>query len=348
VAGNPPRAIRVRRLRLCGAGALAMLLLLGFARATANRDTRIAPASSDAPRALENMSSVWQVEETSRHEIYSNGLRIDAHRAVRTQPRLYRAVAHRSFQLSRPLSQPAGIIFHSTESPMAPFDAAYNARLKRNGSELLEFVTRNAAYHFLIDRFGRVFRVVAESDYANHAGASVWADDEWIYLNLNQSFLGVSFEAQTAGQSAPYTANRAQIQAARVLVEMLRSRYQIPAQNCATHAQVSVNPSSKAIGYHTDWGRSFPFREIGLPDGYRCPLPSVTTFGFGYDSVFLNAIGGRVWPGLLQSEEQVLRDAAANGLTPAAYRTRLRKRYREMSALVRTENAIEEKNEQGM
>jgi len=189
---------------------------------------------------------------------------------------------------------------------------------------------------------------VAESDYANHAGISVWADAEWIYLNLNHSFLGVSFEARTAGEAAPYTANRAQIQAARVLVEMLRSRYRIPVENCATHAQVSVNASSKAIGYHTDWGRHFPFREIGLPDGYQRPLPSITAFGFAYDSVFLDAIGGRVWPGLLHSEEQLLRDAAAGGLTPAAYRSRLRRRYREMAALVRKENAPEENNEQGM
>ena len=43
----------------------------------------------------------------------------------------------------------------------------------------------------------KVFRVVAETDYANHAGQSVWADEKNIYWGLNQSFLGVAFEAQT-------------------------------------------------------------------------------------------------------------------------------------------------------
>jgi len=53
-------------------------------------------------------------------------------------------------------------------------------------------------YNFLIDRFGRVFRIVNESDAAQHAGYSVWSDDRWLYVDLNESFLGVSFEARTA------------------------------------------------------------------------------------------------------------------------------------------------------
>ena len=39
----------------------------------------------------------------------------------------------------------------------------------RLGESLLEYVRRGRAYHYLIDRFGRVYRVVAESDAANHA-----------------------------------------------------------------------------------------------------------------------------------------------------------------------------------
>ena len=34
-------------------------------------------------------------------------------------------------------------------------------------------------YNFLIDRFGRVYRVVQESDAANHAGNSIWAEPSW-------------------------------------------------------------------------------------------------------------------------------------------------------------------------
>ena len=43
----------------------------------------------------------------------------------------------------------------------------------------------------MIDRFGRVFRIVHESDIANHAGLSVWGDERGAYVNLNASFLEI-------------------------------------------------------------------------------------------------------------------------------------------------------------
>ena len=52
--------------------------------------------------------------------------------------------------------------------------------------------------------------------------------------------------------------------AARILTEMLRGKYHIPASNCVTHAQVSVNPDNMLVGYHTDWAGNFPFLDIGL------------------------------------------------------------------------------------
>ena len=53
---------------------------------------------------------------------------------------------------------------------------------------MLEFVKQNRSYHFVIDRFGRVFRIVKESDSANHSGMSIWGDDKGVYVNLNPSF----------------------------------------------------------------------------------------------------------------------------------------------------------------
>ena len=76
---------------------------------------------------------------------------------------------------------------------------------------------------------------------ANHAGHSVWADSQWLYLELNSSFLGVAFEASMR-EDQPV--NQAQIHAAKALTEMLRSKYNLPAENCVTHAQVSVNPDN--------------------------------------------------------------------------------------------------------
>ena len=66
--------------------------------------------------------------------------------------------------------------------------------LRRIGESLLAYVQRRQAYNFVIDRFGRVFRVVPEEEAANHSGYSTWADEKWLYVNLNESFLAISFE----------------------------------------------------------------------------------------------------------------------------------------------------------
>ena len=112
----------------------------------------------------------------------------------------------------------------------------------------MEYVSRRRSYHFVIDRFGRVFRIVQESDLANHAGHSVWADQKWIYVNLNESFFGVAFEAQTRHADEPSPLNPAQVHAGRILTDMLRAIYGIPPENCVTHAQVSVNPGNRHAG----------------------------------------------------------------------------------------------------
>ena len=145
------------------------------------------------------VAPVWQVENAGDSEVYSNGLRVDTRFTVLNHPRLYLAFPRDGNHSSGPIprSQPVGIVYHTTESQQAPFVAQDNRVLMRLGESLLEYVRREHAYHYLIDRFGRVYRVVAESDAANHAGYSVWADDKWLYVNLNDSFFGVSFEAQS-------------------------------------------------------------------------------------------------------------------------------------------------------
>jgi len=145
-------------------------------------------------------------------------------------------------------SEPAVIVYHTTESHLAPFEGDQNRMLRRAGEGLLEYASRRRSYHFVIDRFGRVFRVVRESDYANHAGNSVWADQYWIYIKLNQSFLGVAFQARSKPDGLKPPVNAAQVYAGRVLTEMLRARYGIPVSNCVAHAQVSVNPANYGVG----------------------------------------------------------------------------------------------------
>ena len=311
----------------------------------ANGISRPAAAASIWPTTVpvEQPPEIWQVERTDAFETYSNGLRIDNQFSIANRRRSYLV-----FSATRPddsrgerRSVPAGIVFHTTESLQAPFESGQNLALKRIGESLLAYVRLKRSYNFVIDRFGRVYRVVLESDAANHAGSSIWSDPKWLYLNLNQSFLGVSFETQTAPGQLEAAANPAQVRSAELLIEMLRQRYGIPAGNCVTHAQVSVNVSNLLIGYHLDWASSFPFDQVGLPDNYALPLPAISLFGFQYDLNFERKAGLRLSQEA-QLAEQVLRDnAGAAHLPVPVYRTVLQKRYSSRLAAVRGGGGID-------
>lgn len=336
----PPAGPRGRRRRRAFLRALvftllaaALLVSVFLVRAAARVEAVPAPAPRIArPSAAAPAPSppeVWLVEKSADSETYSNGLRIENRSAVANHPRAYVAFpagSQRAGAVRR--CEPAGIVFHTTQSRQAPFEARQNGVLKRLGETLLDYVRRRRAYNFLIDRFGRVHRVVVENHAANHAGHSVWADGQWLYVNLNESFLGVSFEAETEADGSGATASPAQVRAAAMLVEMLRARYKIPAANCVTHAQVSVNPSNMRGGYHTDWASGFPFEQLGLPDNYARPLAALVEFGFEYDPAFLHWAGRRLHAGAALAEEIVRRRASEAGLRLPAYRKLLRERYR--------------------
>lgn len=295
--------------------------------------------------SVDTFSKVWLVDKTNDFEAYSNGLRIDDRYAVTNETRVFYPVYRRgTVDPDQPewRSEPAGIVYHTTESDQADFDPGQNGNLKRIGQEVLSFVREKRCYHFVIDRFGQVHRVVQESDVAFHAGNSVWADEEAIYVNLNSSFLGIAFETQTQRQEDLPSANAAQIHAANVLTEMLRSKYHIPAGNCVTHAQVSVNPGNMLIGYHTDWAGNFPFLELGLKDNYSIPPASIYAFGFDYDPVFVHATGVRLWEGLALADDQMRTQAMAAGLTLARYRSLLRHKYKEIIATLNAANPAKE------
>ena len=279
---------------------------------------------------------IWQVEKTGPSETYSNGLRIDNRFATVNHPRSYRAFSARSADIAgERRTTPAGIVYHTTESLQAPFEAARNGELKQVGESLLEYIRRRKAYNFVIDRFGRVFRMVREEDAAEHAGYSVWADEDRLYVNLNESFLGVALETRTQPGQVEATVTAAQIRATAMLTEMLRGRYQIPARNCVTHAQVSVSPTRMLAGYHMDWASSFPFAEIGLPDNYALPLPSVEAFGFERDANYTRAAGVRLSAGAGLGERALAARAAAIGVGVFVYRQRLQKLYRQRLAATR-------------
>ncbi len=276
----------------------------------------------------EAFPKVWIVEKNADYESYSNGLRVETKLRVSNRPRrpfpIYVKGQSAGFG-----SAPAGIVFHTTESHLAPFEAEENNQLKRLARNVIDLVRTHQSYHYLIDRFGRVFRIVEEGDVAFHAGWSVWADEQGAYVNLNDSFLGVAFEAQTEGGLDKI--QPAQIHAARVLTEMLRSRYRISSANCVTHAQVSVNEKTFRIGYHTDWASNFPFAELGLADNYATPVASMAEFGFEYDSVFVKAMGNRLWPGIGAAERRLRESSTANGVPAPKWKSILQQRFRKIA-----------------
>ncbi len=304
--------------------------------------------AAGAMAAVLSPHAVWLVETRNGVEIYSNGLRIDNKYAVANESREKFPVygyARTGPGIVDWRSMPAGIVYHTTESLLLPFEQAQNNRLVRVAHEVLQYVQSKRCYHFVIDRFGGVFRIVKETDRANHAGNSIWGDDKGAYVNLNNSFLGVSFESATAAEKEK-TATPAQIHSARVLTEMLRAKYGIPAADCVTHGQVSVNPSNMLIGYHTDWAGVFPFAELGLPDNYASAPASLLAFGFGYDDSYVKIAGNHVWQGLLLAEDQMRRQAFAAGLPPPKYKASLQQRYRQITAALKSKSPEKEKSDE--
>jgi len=328
-----------RRVRSAGLAAVAAVLVLGvglvlagfrFTRATAK--VEITPPPPPRPEVAESLAalpagvtppSVWLVEKTTGSEQYSNGLRIDTAFSTLGERRRYRIFEAGRGMSSGTFDKPAGILFHTSESDIWPLDEAHNEKLRDSSHNLLRYLKRNLVYHYMVDRFGRVFRVVEEEAKANHAGQSVWNRGSEVYLNLNHAFLGICFETRwEGGHALPITA--AQLAAGRSLTDYLRKRWEIPPDMCVGHGIVSVNAKKHLIGHHLDWARGFPFEAFGLPNQYERPLPSVAIFGFTYDQPFL-AVMGEPWPGIHEADRILAGEAAARGKDADAVRQERRR-----------------------
>jgi hypothetical protein len=274
-------------------------------------------------------TTIWMADRGPGWELYSNGLRIETSYAVAGKERSY-VVNHRETGPQRKLqTKPVGIVFHTSESDLWPLEEGFEKELRRSSAGLLRYLQREQAYNYLIDRFGRVYRVVEDETRANHAGRGVWARNEDVYLDLNSAFLGVSFESRwEGGRTLPIT--RAQLIAGRNLTHYLRQRFAIAPEMCVTHGLTSVNAKRKLIGYHLDWARGFPFEAFGLPNLYAYPTPSVALFGFKYDEDFLNTVG-EPWPGLLAANQLLTDEARERSLTVDEVRRERQARYQEWS-----------------
>jgi hypothetical protein len=337
-----------RRLLYISLAAISLALILPQPAVVS--DVTHAPAGfkpfldTSAQQLKETVPNVWLVDRTESYELYSNGLRVDNTYSVQNEHRFYQ-VLDRSNNMQPGTewnSAPAGIVYHATESPQFPFDREQSVNIMRVGRALASQVQEKRSYHFLIDRFGQVFRIVEETDAANHAGNSVWGDGRSVYLNLNSSFLGVAFETAADAQTGVSSITNAQANAGKNLTQMLRSKYKLPAQNCITHAQVSVNPLNMRIGYHTDLASRFPFAEMGLPNNYDLPLASLSEFGFDYDDLFRKAVGDSGWRGITVAERNLERAAAGSGISVDHHRQQLRDRYKRLYSALKLTGAVDE------
>jgi hypothetical protein len=333
-------------IALCGLAAILIPIPV-ITRAGLFRETLPPSVPVLRQKVAEKLPPIWLVEKKQDFEVYSNGLRIETQKAAFHSTRRYPNLdpAHpekwHDAMATKWESAPAGIVFHTTESDLVPFEESQNDKLQRLAQGITSYVRNRKAYHYLIDRFGRITRTVDESSIANHSGHSIWADSRRAYVNLNQSFLGVAFEAKTRPEGGSEAITPAQIHAGRVLTHMLRSKYHIAPENCVAHAQVSINPDNFRVGAHTDFATQLPFAELGLPDNYDRPLPSIVLFGFTYDSGYLQTSEAQLWSGLLMAQERVREAAAARHLKVELYRATLRARYKDLVSALKALNKEE-------
>ena len=299
------------------------------ARVTADVPVVVTPKPAsmlkEAALQIERPNSIWLVEKGREHELYSNGLRIDTSQRVKGTRRSFAPIDEATGSVLALAQEPVGIVFHTTESDIQSLEPENNASLLRNSKNLVAYIKRHEFYHYLVDRFGRVYQILNDDSRANHAGNSVWATGGRVYMNLNHAFFGVSFESRFAPEG-PLPLTEAQLQAGRLLTEHLVRRYELDPRLCVGHGIVSVNPKTRKIGHHVDWAKNFPFKTFGLPDAYDVEPASVRLFGFGYDDDLAKAIG-EPWPGVFKAEAELEKDALKSGRSTDELRLSLARRF---------------------
>jgi hypothetical protein len=271
---------------------------------------------------------VWEVERNSDFERYSNGCRILTKYETENHPRGYYLIPRNSESDGDELRRdPIGIVYHTSESDIVPFIPQNNDSIQKRTNGVLDWIINKKSYNYLIDRFGETYRIVRDDHAAHHAGNSIWADQKYTYIGLNESFIGICFESTVAEGTTEETLTEAQIISGRALTNVLRSKYNIDDANCTTHGIVSINPDKMLIAFHHDWARGFPFEAMGLSDKYKILPPNMSDYGFTYDEEILEKLGRVLWPGAIAAEEEFKRRAESARINPELLRRKWRDRY---------------------
>lgn len=275
---------------------------------------------------------VWLVKEDKSVELYSNGARIlREHEADNHSRNYYLYTKEDPLQPSNlPVQHDiVGILYHTTESELVEFNADNNQGLLQHTLGLLGWVQKKKSYNYVIDRIGQIHRVIRDNQAADHAGHSIWNDEKYTYVSLNESFLGVAFE--TKGESL----TEAQVVAGRQLTAILRSKYNIRDVNCTTHGLVSFSPNNMMIGYHHDWAHNFPFEAMSISDKYPVPPTHVSAYGCSWEEDIVVKMGGRLWAGVTLAETEFQQRARQAKLKPDELRRRMKERYSEQLEMTR-------------
>ena len=88
-------------------------------------------------------------------------------------------------------------------------------------------------------------------------------------------------------------------------------------------------------GLHVDWAAAFPLEAVGLTDNYSVSPPLLWELGFDYDAHFKAKAGESLRTAIDDAEGMLTAKATVAGVSSAAYKERLRRRYRKMLAEVR-------------
>ncbi len=281
-----------------------------------------------------NAEKTWLVERIEgKYERYSNNARINTEYEIDNHPRAYYLIPRNSEAATEEVSgTPIGIVYHTTEGEQLKFEQDNSSSIQNRSKNLIKYTIQpGKSYNYLIDRFGEIFRIVRDDQTANHAGYSLWADQQYVYIGLNESFIGVAFESSQTN-TLEETLTEGQIISGRLLTAILRSKFKITDANCTTHGLVSVNPDNGAIAFHHDWVKNFPFEGMGLSDKYKVPTPNMTDYGFTWDEEILEKLNKTLWPGALTADEEFKRRAEKQRIGVEALRLKLRDRYRDQYA----------------
>ncbi len=106
--------------------------------------------------------------------------------------------------------------------------------------------------HYLINRNGKILRLVNDTNIAWHAGKSKWGK----YVNLNENSIGI--ELQNKGHEFGYQSfSSNQIKSLVKLCKVLKKKYKIKRENFLGHSDIA--PLRKI-----DPGEKFPWKKLSM------------------------------------------------------------------------------------